>query len=237
MANDATSTTGTAPATGNVLANDKDADGDALTASLVKGPTHGTLTFAADGSFSYVADKGYVGADSFIYAASDGKASANAAVSINVAPVPNSTPTVADDVASTTGTSAATGNVLANDKDADGDALTASLVKGPTHGILTFAADGSYSYVADKGYVGADSFTYAASDGKASANAAVVINVAPVPNSTPTVANDATSTTGTAPATDQIARQRWPTMRLRRPGRHRRRGMCWLTTRMRTATR
>ncbi|MDD1453146.1 Ig-like domain-containing protein [Sphingomonas sp. H160509] len=204
VANDAASTTGTAPATGNVLANDKDTDGDALTASLVKGPTHGTLTFAADGSYSYVAEKGYVGTDNFTYAASDGKASANATVAINVAAVPNSTPTVANDAASTTGTAPATGNVLANDKDTDGDALTASLVKGPTHGTLTFAADGSYSYVAEKGYVGTDNFTYAASDGKASANATVAINVAAVPNSTPTVANDAASTTGTAPATGNV---------------------------------
>ncbi|RYF51489.1 MAG: tandem-95 repeat protein, partial [Cytophagaceae bacterium] len=198
------STTGTVAATGNVLSNDRDVDGDALTASLVKGPTHGTLTLAADGSYRYVADKGYVGADSFIYAASDGKASANATVAIDVAAVPNSTPTVTNDAASTTGTVAATGNVLSNDKDADGDALTASLVEGPTHGTLTFAADGGYSYVADKGYVGADSFIYAASDGKASANATVAIDVAAVPNSTPTVANDSASTTGTVAATGNV---------------------------------
>src|SRR3989449_9460409 len=33
-----------------VLANDTDADGDALTAVLVSGPSHGTLTLNADGS-------------------------------------------------------------------------------------------------------------------------------------------------------------------------------------------
>src|SRR5439155_1283209 len=36
-----------------VLANDTDADGDALTAVLVTGPMHGTLTLNANGSFTY----------------------------------------------------------------------------------------------------------------------------------------------------------------------------------------
>src|SRR5204863_380897 len=36
-----------------VLANDSDVDGDPLTAMLVTGPTHGTLTLNSDGSFSY----------------------------------------------------------------------------------------------------------------------------------------------------------------------------------------
>ena len=36
-----------------VLANDTDADGDALAALLVSGPAHGSLTLNADGSFTY----------------------------------------------------------------------------------------------------------------------------------------------------------------------------------------
>jgi VCBS repeat-containing protein len=36
-----------------VLGNDSDPDGDALTAALVSGPAHGTLTLNRDGSFSY----------------------------------------------------------------------------------------------------------------------------------------------------------------------------------------
>ncbi len=68
-----------------VLANDMDADGDALTASLVSGPAHGQLTLDANGSFSYTPAAGYSGSDSFLYAASDGKAGSNTAtVSIAV---------------------------------------------------------------------------------------------------------------------------------------------------------
>ena len=39
-----------------VLANDTDPDGDVLSAVLVTGPSNGTLTFNADGSFTYTPD-------------------------------------------------------------------------------------------------------------------------------------------------------------------------------------
>ena len=52
-----------------VLANDADADQDPLTAELVSDAQHGTVTMNPDGSFSYVPDLGYVGADSFTYRA------------------------------------------------------------------------------------------------------------------------------------------------------------------------
>ena len=55
-----------------VLGNDTDADGDPLTAVLVSGPAHGTLTLNADGSFTYTPDANYNGPDSFTYKASDG---------------------------------------------------------------------------------------------------------------------------------------------------------------------
>ncbi len=72
-----------------VLSNDTDADGDTLTASLVTGPAHGTLTFNADGSFSYTPATGYNGPDSFTYQAADATgSSAVTTVSITVLPPP-----------------------------------------------------------------------------------------------------------------------------------------------------
>ena len=58
---------------GNVLANDTDPDGDTLTATLVDGPAHGSLTLAADGSFAYRPNAGYAGTDRFDYLADDGR--------------------------------------------------------------------------------------------------------------------------------------------------------------------
>lgn len=68
-----------------VLANDSDIDSSILTALLNTGPTNGTLTLNADGSFVYTPNAGFSGADSFTYHATDGQAqSHSAAVSITV---------------------------------------------------------------------------------------------------------------------------------------------------------
>ena len=73
----------------------------------------------------------------------------------------NSAPVAADDSYTTdqgTTLTVAAPGVLANDTDADGDALTASLVSGPAHGQLTLNANGSFGYVPAAGYSGPDSF-------------------------------------------------------------------------------
>src|SRR5262249_55784661 len=69
-ANDNITTNEDTPVTGNVLANDTDPDGNALSASLVSGPSHGTLSLDATGAFTYLPSLNYNGPDSFMYAAS-----------------------------------------------------------------------------------------------------------------------------------------------------------------------
>ncbi len=64
--------------------------------------------------------------------------------------------------------------VLGNDNDPDGDMLTASLVSGPTHGVLTLNADGSFSYTPNHNFEDVDSFTYTASDGLGGTDTATV---------------------------------------------------------------
>ncbi len=72
-----------------VLNNDTDADGEILTATLVAGPAHGTLTLNANGSFSYTPTAGYNGPDSFTYQAADAvSSSAVTTVSITILPPP-----------------------------------------------------------------------------------------------------------------------------------------------------
>jgi VCBS repeat-containing protein len=72
-----------------VLANDSDPDGAPLTAVLVSGASHGTLTLDADGSFTYEPEVDFVGSDRFTYKAVDagGAESNTAAVTITVTPV------------------------------------------------------------------------------------------------------------------------------------------------------
>lgn len=153
-----------------VLANDHDIEGDPQTAELIDGPAHGDLVFRADGSFTYTPDPNYSGTDSFTYVASDGNlSSASATVAIEVAPVDDRPIADSDsyDATEDTTLSVAAPGVLADDVDADGDALSAVLVDGPAHGDLVLHADGSFTYTPDPDYSGTDSFTYVASDGSA----------------------------------------------------------------------
>jgi hypothetical protein len=163
-----------------VLANDSDSDGDSLNAVLYSNPSHGSLTLNPDGSFAYTPNAGYVGSDSFQYEASDGISNSGpATVTLNVqnsgVPVANAhTYGVPENTAESV--QAAFG-VLSGDSDSDGDPLTASLVSGPSDGTLTLNADGSFTYTPATGYTGSDSFVYAASDGAASSQATVTLNV------------------------------------------------------------
>lgn len=69
--------------------------------------------------------------------------------------------------------------VLSNDSNPDGDSLTASLLRGPYHGLLQLQADGSFTYTPEYSFHGSDSFVYVASDGRANSNqASVSITVA-----------------------------------------------------------
>ncbi|HLP75707.1 MAG TPA: Ig-like domain-containing protein, partial [Candidatus Paceibacterota bacterium] len=71
-------------AAAGVLSNDTDAESDPLTAVLNAGPSHGSLTLNADGSFTYTPTSGYGGADSFTYHANDG-ALASGVVTVSLA--------------------------------------------------------------------------------------------------------------------------------------------------------
>jgi serralysin len=68
----------------------------------------------------------------------------------------------------------AASGLLGNDTDLDGDQLSATFFSGPSHGLLTFNADGSFTYIPNPGYSGADSFSYVANDGAADSNVATV---------------------------------------------------------------
>ncbi len=65
--------------------------------------------------------------------------------------------------------------VLDNDTDEDeGAALTAELVTGVSHGVLSLNSDGGFTYTPDTGFSGTDRFTYRANDGLAESGEAEV---------------------------------------------------------------
>ncbi|HEY7280300.1 MAG TPA: Ig-like domain-containing protein, partial [Actinomycetota bacterium] len=187
-----------------VLSNDTDPDGDTLSAAKVgPGPSHGTLTFNSDGSFTYTPNAPFQGTDHFTYQASDGHGGTSdpATVTITVNAASNSPPTATDDsYAVTQGqtlTKDAAHGVLANDTDPDGDTLTAAKVgNGPSHGTLDLNSDGSFTYTPNAQFQGTDHFTYQASDGHGGTSdpATVTITVNPPDNSPPTADDDSYST-------------------------------------------
>jgi VCBS repeat-containing protein len=143
------------PVSGNLLDNDTDVDNDTL---VVTNPgTHaispgGTLVLNPDGSYQYTldnADPVVDGLDTgeaihtfFVYSVSDGHGGTNTAILDitieGVTDTPNTAPDARDDSGSVQEdvTLTASGNVLANDTDADNDALvvTSTGTLPGTHG-------------------------------------------------------------------------------------------------------
>ena len=168
-------------AAASVLANDTDPEGQALSATLVAGVAHGTLTLNPDGSFLYTPGADFNGTDFFTYRASDGKNPSNlATVTLNVRPV-NDAPAAQDDLFEVTQNNTLTLPVLANDCDKDGDPLSVALVGSASHGVVEYDNDGSIKYTPASNFTGADSFTYRAFDGQAYSDpVTVTINVVPL---------------------------------------------------------
>ncbi|MBL8582792.1 MAG: FG-GAP repeat protein, partial [Rhizobiaceae bacterium] len=123
-------------------------------------------------------DANFFGADSFTYKANDGTADGNTVtVSLTVTAANDAPVAVADSYTvdeDGTLTVAVASGVLANDSDADDDALTAVLVADVAHGSLTLSADGSFVYTPAADFFGSDSFTYKANDGAAGGNTVTV---------------------------------------------------------------
>lgn len=174
-------------AASGVLANDSDVEG-ALTATLVTPPDHGALTLQPNGSFEYVPDENYSGADSFRYRAIDEDLGQSSIVTVTITVMAvNDLPVLADKTYTVAeefplDVDAANG-LLDGATDADGDPITVALVDGPSHGTLTLNPDGSFSYVPELNYYGPDSFRVTGSDGTGVSDPiTVTINVTDEPD-------------------------------------------------------
>ncbi len=168
-------------AAAGVLANDSDPDGDPLTASLDNQATHGMVTLAADGSFTYQpTTPDYNGPDTFTYIVADALETAGPVlVTLDVAPV-NDVPLALPDSAATTAGTAVAIDVLANDSDVDGDALVVTGVTQGAAGSVAILPNFEVEYTPDFGFVGVDTFTYLASDQNGgTASALVTVAVEP----------------------------------------------------------
>jgi hypothetical protein len=160
-----------------VLGNDIAPDGGMSTA-LASGPAHGSVSLSAEGGFTYIPERGWSGADRFTYRLADGDGdSTTAAVTVTVVPG-NEPPVAVDDVATAAGGSEVEIDVLANDRDPEGDTLVLLSFTDPDHGSLS-RVGGSLRYRPAPGFAGMDAFAYVASDAHGGTDeASVVVTVA-----------------------------------------------------------
>lgn len=188
--NDAVTTTENVRPSILVLGNDSDPDSDALTVVSVNTTnTRGAVTIGTGGTilhdprtaFNYLG-AGETALDTFVYTVSDGKGgTSSATVRVTVTGV-NDRPVAAAD----SGFEATQGaplvidpaRLLANDRDAEGAALSVTSVSGAVNGTVSLRADGKIVFTPANGATGPASFTYAISDGaggSASAKASLTI--------------------------------------------------------------
>ncbi len=188
---DAAATTGETPIIIDVLANDSDADGDALVVTSVTDPASGTAAITAGGAaVRYTPGSGFSGDATFTYTVSDGNGgTATASVTVAVT-LTNRPPQARPDAATTAEDTPTTVDVLANDSDADGDALLITDLTAPTHGSAV-VQEGQVLYTPASDFNGSDAFSYTVSDGEGgTASAAVAVAVTAV-NDRPVARNDA----------------------------------------------
>ncbi len=153
-----------------VLANDNDENSEELTAHLATDVAYGNLILNSDGSFSYEPNPNFLGEDSFVYKAFDGISYSNPAIVRIKVNYNNTKPlAVADNYQTIIEELLEVGEeegVLANDSDNENNELIAINVTNTIHGTLNFNINGSFSYLADNGFMGTDSFSYFANDGQ-----------------------------------------------------------------------
>jgi LPXTG-motif cell wall-anchored protein len=195
------------PVTGDVLTNDTDSGGFALTVTNA-GPaitmTYGTLDLAANGTYSYDLNDANIAVialpsgdtltDVFTYDISDGHGGTTSTTLTITIHGSNHPPVANQDVntiAANADPNTVAGNVLSNDTDPDGDTLTVTTTttQSGNYGTLAILSNGDYTYTLNEGSsvvsqlpintVLTDGFTYSISDGHGgTASSTVSINIA-----------------------------------------------------------
>ena len=160
----------------DVLANDFDPEGTQLTIVYVEPPAHGTVEIV-DGQVVYTPDEGFVGEETFFYVVKDEDGLSNGAeitVTVTEGTDENEAPCAKNDDSTTAFDTAVRINVLANDTDPDGDALSVIDATDGANGTVRVHANGIVTYTPDAGFSGEDTFTYTVSDGNGGTDTATV---------------------------------------------------------------
>jgi VCBS repeat-containing protein len=186
----------------DVLANDFDVDGDALTVTAASIPSKGTVVIAPDGSrLTYQPTAGATGSDIFTYTVTDGFplggglfATGTATVTVTITAANDDPVAVADSTTLPEDAAATSIDVLANDTDTESGTLTITGTSNGSKGVVVLTSPTTLTYKPNANANGSDSFTYTISDGQGgSATGTVSVTISPV-NDIPNAVNDATLT-------------------------------------------
>ncbi|MCU8017565.1 Ig-like domain-containing protein [Shewanella sp. SM72] len=145
----------------DVLANDTDSDGDALTVTQVTSE-FGTVVILANQQLSYTPATDFIGTDVLVYSITDGKggtASSELTVIVNG----NTAPTTVNDSAAIDDRTSLLLDVLSNDSDPDGNVLT--LVSATAQQGMVSVESNKLRYIPKTGFDGVDTVSYQISDG------------------------------------------------------------------------
>ncbi len=170
-----------------VLANDTDADSDALTISSVTQGSNGVVAITGGGTgLTYRPNANFFGSDTFTYTIGDGNGgTATGTVSMTVTSVNDNPTAVADSATVAQNSGANTINVRANDTTVEsGETLTVTAVTQGTKGSVAITGGGTaVSYTPNAGASGGDTFTYTISDGNGgTATGTVTVTIQGLPS-------------------------------------------------------
>ncbi|MBX3465919.1 MAG: IPT/TIG domain-containing protein [Planctomycetes bacterium] len=161
-----------------IVVKAKDADGDALTYTLLDGPAHGQLSGALP-QVTYTPDADWSGEDGFTFEVSDGlETTGPIKVTITVHPV-NDAPVAEAQELETAEDKAL--KLTLGGSDVEDDELTFEVLAPPAHGALS-GTPPKLIYTPEAGFSGEDAFTFVAKDGALTSEpATVTITVHPLP--------------------------------------------------------
>ncbi|HGS5053354.1 TPA: tandem-95 repeat protein, partial [Vibrio parahaemolyticus] len=187
----------------DVLVNDSDVEGDALSIQSASVPSEQGSVDIVDGKLVFTPAENFNGEATITYIVTDGDLTDEAKVSVTVTPV-NDSPVAVDDTTSIQEDTAVTIDVLTNDTDVDGDKFSIQSATVPEAQGKVEIVDGKLVFTPAENFNGHAEITYTVTDGQLTDEAKVTVTVNPV-NDAPTIKVDAVeSITEDAVSTDTV---------------------------------
>ncbi|MEQ6203787.1 Ig-like domain-containing protein, partial [Sulfitobacter sp. HNIBRBA2951] len=191
------------PVTVAVLDNDSDPEDDPLTIVDASSPD-GEVTINEDGTLTFTPNEGFVGDAQVNYTVSDGELEDPAVLFVTVTPPGEVDPIATDDVAETLEDTPVTIDVLDNDVDPNGDALTVKDDASSPDGTVTVNDDGTIEFTPNPDFFGEATITYTVCDPDGNEDTATVtVTVTPV-NDSPVAEDDEGRTELETPVTIDV---------------------------------